>query len=178
MAETELEVLLRAAIAGDHMAYRRFLVGLVPVLRRAAASAVPSTRRDLIEDVVQETMLVVHMKRASWDGARPLMAWLNVILRHKAIDLLRRLPRAPHDPLDQSDSMALAAPATDPIARPVLEQLLERLSARDQALIRGHALEGMTDSDLCQAHGLTPGALRVALHRALGRLAALAREKD
>lgn len=176
MDATELENLLRAGLAGDQAAYRRFLSGLAPVLRVMALAALPDGRRDLAEDVVQEVLLVVHVKRASWDPARPLMAWLRVILRHKAIDLLRRAPKGTHLPVEDH-AETLPAPEADPLAAHELGQMLARLSPRDAALIRGHALEGAAPEDLCRDHGLTRGGLRVALHRALTRLHDLARKE-
>lgn len=176
MDATGLESLLRAALAGDQTAYRRFLAELAPVLRGMALANLPAGRRDLAEDVVQEVLLIVHTKRASWDPARPLMAWLRVILRHKLIDLLRRGPKGVQVPVEDH-AETLAAPEHDPLAARQVDQLLSRLSPRDAALIRGHALEGADAAELCAEHGLSAGGLRVALHRALSRLADLARKE-
>lgn len=176
MDATELESLLRAALAGDQSAYRRFLAGLAPVLRAMAMGMLPAQNRDLAEDVVQEVLLVVHMKRASWDRSRPLMAWLRVILRHKAIDALRRRGRAVHEPIEDHQAQ-LVQPEQDPLAGYLVDQLLDQLKPRDAALIRAHALDGVDERAICKDHGLTSGGLRVALHRALGRLADLARKE-
>ncbi|MFI0395079.1 sigma-70 family RNA polymerase sigma factor [Paracoccus jiaweipingae] len=175
MNETELETLLCAGLDGDGAAYRRFLAGLAPCLRAMALATLPAAQRDMAEDVVQEVLLVVHLKRASWDRSRPLMAWLRVILRHKAIDALRRLPRAPHHPVEPlADSLPAASP--DPLAPHLLGQMLDRLTPRDAALIRAHALEDADPAEMARRFDITPGALRVALHRALGRLAEIARK--
>ena len=73
-AETEWGDLMRAANRGDAAAYNRLLAELVPVLRSVA-------RRGLVraglavtdaEDIVQETLLAVHLKRQTWDETLPL----------------------------------------------------------------------------------------------------------
>lgn len=176
MNEAELETLLREGLAGDRAAYRRFLDALAPRLRAMALATLPPAQRDLAEDIVQEVLLVVHLKRASWDQSRPLMAWLRVILRHKAIDALRRLPKGAHQPVEAL-SETLPAPVHDPLIPHFVDQLLDRLSPRDAALIRAHSIDGTPPDDIARQFGISPGTMRVSLHRALSRLADLARKE-
>ncbi len=175
--ERMLESDLRAAIAGDEAAYRRFLVAVTPVLRQIAAAGLPLSERSMTEDVVQEVLLTVHLKRGSWDSTRPLMPWLRVIVRHKAIDALRRRPKARHEPVEDHEALADPAPI-DPLRARLVEQMLGRLPERDAALLRAHAIDGVEPADLASRYDMQPGALRVALHRALSRLAAMARKED
>ncbi|WBU60919.1 sigma-70 family RNA polymerase sigma factor [Paracoccus albus] len=178
MDEAEVESLMRAGLSGDAVAYRSCLTALVPVLRRMARRALPDGARHLSEDVVQETLLVIHMKRASWDQGRPLMAWVRVILRHKAIDMLRRQKGGTHIPVETMAEILPAPDAPDPLAGHLLEQLLNRLAPRDAALIRAHALQGRDEVEIGSAFSLSPGAFRVALHRALGRLRSVAQKEN
>jgi RNA polymerase sigma-70 factor (ECF subfamily) len=41
------------------------------------------------EDVVQETLLAVHLKRDTWDEQKPLLPWVQAIARNKLVDSLR-----------------------------------------------------------------------------------------
>lgn len=137
----------------------------------------PAAQSHVVEDVVQEAPLSIHLKRGSWDQTRPLLPWLRVIVRHKAIDMLRTArSTAPHEP--NEDHAHLDAPAIDPLAGLHLEQALARLSDRDAALVRGHAVDGLDAETLSTTFDLAPGALRVALHRALRRLAEMARKDE
>lgn len=90
--EEELAVLMRAAVAGDEAAYGTFLMAVTSSIRAAA-------RRNLArfglgpteaEDVVQDTLLTIHLKRQTWDGDRPISPWISAIVRNKFIDLMRR----------------------------------------------------------------------------------------
>ncbi len=72
--DKEWENWLRAALDGDAAAYDRFLRAVTPHLRAlarrrvAAFGAAPAEA----EDLVQEVLLAIHLKRTSWDPARPL----------------------------------------------------------------------------------------------------------
>ena len=100
--EEEWAVLMRAAMAGDEGAYRSFLRAITPFVRAAA-------RRNLArygigvadgEDVVQDTLLAIHLKRQTWDQDRPIGPWITAIARNKLIDLMRRRGRAVHVPIE------------------------------------------------------------------------------
>ena len=75
--EEEWSALMRAAIDGDEAAYRQLLESLSHGLRAAArrgfvyAGAPPNDA----EDVVQETLLALHLKRHTWDSSQPLGPW-------------------------------------------------------------------------------------------------------
>jgi RNA polymerase sigma-70 factor (ECF subfamily) len=90
--ETELARLMRAAIAGDERAYTEFL-------RRAACLVRSFARRKVVqggidpEDIVQETLLAIHMKRHTWRDDAPVTPWLYAIARYKLIDAFRRRGR-------------------------------------------------------------------------------------
>ena len=60
---------MRAANAGDEIAYRRLLEALAPLLRQVVQRGF--TRSGFgncdVEDVVQETLLAIHLKRQTWN---------------------------------------------------------------------------------------------------------------
>ncbi|MGR3496015.1 sigma-70 family RNA polymerase sigma factor [Citreimonas sp.] len=170
----EIDRLMRAGLSGDGAAYARCLRLLAPVMRSMARRSLPADRADLTEDVVQEALLSLHLKRGSWDPGRPLLPWVRVIVRHKAIDALRARGPAMDEPLEAHH--AIGASDADPLTGLHIEQALARLSVRDAALVRGHAIDGVDSEALSKQLGLSAGALRVALHRALRRLARVAQE--
>jgi len=169
----EIDRLMRAGLTGDGCAYARCLRLLVPVMQAMARRSLPWGHDDLVEDIVQESLLAVHLKRGSWDPKRPLLPWVRVIVRHKAIDALRARGAAREENLDEHHD--ISAPAEDPLVGLHIEQALARLSPRDAALVRGHAIEGVDSERLSEQLGLSAGAFRVAFHRALCRLARAAR---
>lgn len=170
----DLSALMRAANRGDDGAYRRLLTALVPRVRAAVRAGLARSGRGGAdpEDVVQETLLAIHLKRQTWDEAQPLEPWVRAIARHKLIDHLRRNgSRVTLDVNDLADQ--LAAPR-DEQAEAVAEsvELMTCLDDRQRAIVTGVSLEGRSAREVGDKLGLSEGAVRVALHRALKAMAA------
>src|SRR5579862_6721698 len=90
--EDEWTGLMRSAISGDSIAYHRLLKAVTPVLRAAARRGLARAGQpvDQSEDVVQDILLAVHLKRHTWDADAPFAPWSFAIARNKLIDSLRR----------------------------------------------------------------------------------------
>src|ERR1700744_2401834 len=86
---------MRLAMSGDSAAYHRLLRAITPVLRAAARRGLARAGQpaDQAEDVVQDILLAVHLKRHTWDVNAPFAPWLFAIARNKLIDALRRRGR-------------------------------------------------------------------------------------
>lgn len=164
---------MRSAIQGDAAAYQRALVDVAPYLRASARRG--CSRYGLpaadAEDVVQEVLLVVHLKRGSWDTGRPIGPWLSVILRHKLIDQLRRRGRMGSVPLD--DIAELVGTEENGEAEDLrdAERLVGRLKDSQQQIVRSISLEGKDVRETAERLQMSEGAVRVSLHRALKTLA-------
>ena len=90
--ETGLKPLWLRAPAGDEAAYRAALERIARRLRAffgRRLSALP----DEVEDLVQETLLALHLQRGTYDANLPVSAWVHAIARHKLVDLWRRRGR-------------------------------------------------------------------------------------
>ncbi|MCQ4160978.1 sigma-70 family RNA polymerase sigma factor [Roseomonas sp. GC11] len=164
---------MRAAIAGDGAAYRRVLEAVTPFLRglarRGFARAGLSPAE--AEDVVQEALLAIHLKRHTWDTARPIGPWLSAIARNKLVDALRRRPTAAHVPIDDLLETLPAAGGAEMEEGQELDRLLEQLGGRQRDIVRALSLEGRSAREAAQQFSMSEGAVRVALHRALKALA-------
>jgi RNA polymerase sigma-70 factor (ECF subfamily) len=166
--------LLRAAMAGDAAAYHRFLVSIEPALRSVARRGL---RRAGLpdgdgEDIVQEILLAVHLKRHTWEPERAVVPWILAIARHKLIDTLRHHGRRSYVPLDEvAEALAVDDPAPAlPTAR--LRQNIQDLPPRQRDVIRAVSVEGLSIRDAAVQLRISEGAVRVALHRGLAMLAA------
>jgi RNA polymerase sigma-70 factor (ECF subfamily) len=122
--------------------------------------------------VVQETLLAVHLKRHTWDEARPIGPWLRAIARHKLIDATRRRGRRIEVDVDHLAD-TLAAPGPDPErALGDVDRYLETLPPGQRKIVRALTLEGATPGQAAARFNMSEGAVRVALHRGLAALAA------
>src|SRR5206468_7654862 len=123
---------MRAALAGDETAYRGLLAEIARAIRPAIRGAFSRARLGDgdIEDVVQETLLAIHLKRQTWDASQKLTPWVNAIARHKMIDAMRRRGSRRVEPIEDFEAVLAAPEAADPHARSDVERLMESLSPR------------------------------------------------
>jgi RNA polymerase sigma-70 factor (ECF subfamily) len=172
--ETQWTDLMRAGLRGDSEAYHRLLSELAPALRRMVKRGLgssPLSGEDL-EDVVQETLLALHLKRHTWDEQLPLLPWVRAIARNKMVDGLRRRGRTGiHLPIeDFSETLGDAGGETEGHAVDVAN-VIGRLNDRDREIVVAMSLNGVSARQVAERLGMTEGAVRVALHRALRSLA-------
>jgi RNA polymerase sigma factor (sigma-70 family) len=170
---------MRSAIEGDAQAYHRFLSAVTPHLRAMARRrcdqfGAPASEA---EDVVQEVLLAVHLKRGTWDPARPIGPWLSTIVRNKLIDSLRRRGRHIDVPIDDVMATLEAEEQAGNLDRLDAEHMLERLKDPQRDIVRSISIEGAGIRETAERLKMTEGAVRVSLHRALKSLAALYRSE-
>jgi len=175
--EEEWAAWLRAAIAGDGGAYRRFLLAVTPFLRALARKRCESfgAPPNEAEDIVQEVLLAIHLKRGTWDPARPLGPWLSTIVRNKMIDTMRRRGRQTVVPIEDVVETLQAEEQTDDLDHLDIERLLARLKEPQRDIVQSISVRGTSIRDTAARLNMSEGAVRVALHRALKTLAALYR---
>ena len=178
--EEEWAVLMRAAMAGDEGAYRSFLRAITPFVRAAA-------RRNLArygigvadgEDVVQDTLLAIHLKRQTWDQDRPIGPWITAIARNKLIDLMRRRGRAVHVPIEDVAASLANDEGPGGLEGFEVKRMLDNLSEKQRTVVRSLAVEGASVRQTAERLNMTESAIRVTLHRAVKALAVIYRERD
>jgi len=165
-------VLMRAANGGDSAAYNRLLTSLAPAIRAVARRGLgrAGLAADDAEDVVQETLLAIHLKRHTWDPSLPLGPWVRAIARNKLIDAMRRRGRRDHVPIDDVID-TLASDAAEPTPIPgKLDEHLQSLPDRQQSVVRAISLDGASIRETATRLNMSEGAVRVALHRGLAAL--------
>lgn len=166
-------------MAGDAGAYRQFLVSVTPHMRAVARARCRSlgAPEGEAEDIVQEVLLAIHLKRGTWDQSRPIGPWLAAIARNKLIDVLRRRGRHVNIPIEEVvDTLQTGDPTPELSARDV-DTLLGQLKAQQRDIVRSISLDGSSIRETADRLQMTEGAVRVALHRALKSLAALYRSQ-
>jgi RNA polymerase sigma-70 factor (ECF subfamily) len=172
--EQQLKPLWLRAQAGDEAAYREALRRIAVRLRSYLRRRTQSLPDDL-EDLVQETLLALHLQRGTYDAALPVSAWVLAIARHKLIDLWRRRGRqeALHDPIDDVDEGLLARSEPEAGAARDLSMLLAELSPAQRDAILLTKIEGLSVTEASARTGVSESAIKVQVHRGLKKLAAL-----
>jgi RNA polymerase sigma factor (sigma-70 family) len=178
--ENDWAAWMRAAMAGDEVAYRQLLVSLAPRLRAVARSRCRSlgAPEDEVEDLVQEVLLTIHLKRGTWDPSRPIGPWVAAITRNKLIDVLRRRGRRITVPIEDFVDILQAEDQTPELSAREIDSLLRRLKPQQREIVRSISLDGSTISETADRLRMSEGAVRVTLHRALKSLAAFYRRSS
>ena len=157
--------------AADHATLLRALVPLLASFFSRRGGGV-----DEIEDLVQETLIAIHTRRATYDRSRPFTAWLFAIARYKLVDHFRRRRR--YVPIASLEEI-LAAEDTEAAshARLDAEKLLATLPDKQAHVIRSTHLDGYSVSETAAATGYGESDVKVSVHRGLKALAARIRSK-
>ena len=87
--ETLRDLMIRSQ-GGDKQAYAVLLEQTSRWLTRFFAQKISP---DAVDDLVQDTLISLHRKRASYDPARPFLPWLAAIARYRWVDRLRQTYR-------------------------------------------------------------------------------------
>ncbi len=177
--EDEWTGLMRLAISGDSAAYHRLLRAVTPVLRAGARRGLARAGQpiDQSEDIVQDILLAVHLKRHTWDVNAPFAPWLFAIARNKLIDTLRRRGRRVFVNIDDFAETIPDEPAAETASANEIANLLQTLPPRQREVLQSIAVESTSIRDTAAKFAMSEGAVRVALHRALSSLTAKLREQ-
>ena len=176
MTSAAPEALMRRVQEGDSAAYAQLLNDITPILRRAIRRQRAFLSVEDVEDLVQEVLLSVHAVRATFDPDRPFMPWLFAIMRNRLVDGVRRYARqgAREIAIDETE-VTFRAAATNTMQEDFgdareLYRAIEDLPPAQRDAIEMMKLKEMSLKEASEASGMTPGALKVATHRAMNSL--------
>jgi RNA polymerase sigma-70 factor (ECF subfamily) len=167
-----------AAVDGDRQAIERLLASIRPLVVRYCRARVGRQERSFAtaDDVAQEVCLAVLTALPSYrDQGRPFLAFIYGIAAHKVANAHRSAARNRSEPVSEVPDV----PDTDldPEQLAVQEErnlqmnrLLRLLPDKQREILVLRVVVGLSAEETAEAVGSTPGAVRVAQHRALGRL--------
>jgi RNA polymerase sigma-70 factor (ECF subfamily) len=175
----EFESVLAAAQQGSEAAFSRLWRDGNPALLRYLHVIAP----EAADDVAAETWLGVVRGLAAFRGdEHGWRAWLFTTARRRAIDEARRRSRRGERTLEE------AAPGRIPRAPDAADLAIQRIDTRSAlalvARLPAHQAEvivlrvvaGLDNETVARMLGRSPGAVRVAAHRGLRRMAGLLAE--
>lgn len=167
--EATLSRLAALSQQGDRQAYAALLEAARHWLARYFRRRV--LPHDL-DDLVQDTLLSVHRKLASYEPERAFLPWLAVIARYRFVDHLRLVYRRAEDQGVDTD-LAVDSEEEAISARISLDRLFENLPPAQCRAIELVRIEGLSISEASQTTGQSESLVKVNIHRGLKRLAEL-----
>lgn len=179
--DDDFAVLVAAAVAGERDAVDRVLRWVRPLVLRYCRARVGGQEKTFAsaDDVAQEICLAVLTALPSYrDQGRPFLSFVYGIASHKVADAHRNaarnradlVPELPDTPelTEGPEAQVLQNEVTGRMAK-----LLHNLPERQREVLILRVVVGMSAEETAEAVGSTPGAVRVAQHRALSRLRSL-----
>jgi len=167
--EARLKALMIAALGGDRAAYEDLLAVLSGYLRGHFRRRLGAGAAD-VEDLVQETLLAIHLKRGVYDPAQPFTPWIWAIARYKLLDHFRRVGARRAIALDEAGELFSVENTEEGAVRRDVERLLATLSPRQRSLMRDVKLTGLSMREAAAKAGMSVSAVKVSVHRGMKRL--------
>jgi RNA polymerase sigma-70 factor (ECF subfamily) len=176
----DLSETVQAAQAGDEQAFRLVYRTVQPGLLRYLTALVGTDA----EDVASETWLQIARDLRSFDGGPGFRAWAATIARNRAMDHLRHRRRRPALPVPV-DALAelpahddTAERAGEGIATETALALIGTLPKTEAEAVLLRSVIGLDTESAARVLGKRAGAVRVAAHRGLRRLARMLEHDD
>ena len=174
--EAKLKALMVASRGGHARAYQALLRLCAERLRGYFRRRLGAREAD-VEDLVQDTLMTIHRKQASYDSTMPFTPWLHGIARYRLMDFLRRDYRRASltfdDAFDAADDAAIEAI----LAEIDVSSLLARLTTKQAEAIRMTRIEGYSVRDAAERSGQSEPSIKVNVHRGIQRLVTVVKGK-
>lgn len=154
---------VEAALRGERDAFERLYDRYAAMVHGILLARVP---RIDVEDLVQEVFLTVFRRLTTLRDPAAFPGWIAMIARNRATDHLRRVLR--------TEELSEDLPADNPSqaqaeAKAILGAIRSLPEAYRETLVL-RLVEGMTGPEIAARTGLTPGSVRVNLHRGMAQL--------
>ena len=171
MSPSDHDLLRDYRSAGSQTAFATLVDRHLTLVYSAARRQVRSPQ--LAEDIAQSVFIDLARRAATMNPATPLVAWLHLVTRRTAIDVVRRESRR------QAREHAAAALETIPsdaatwtAVEPLLDEAVESLDAPDRTAILLRFFESKTLREVGAALGISDDAAQKRITRALDQLRA------
>ena len=169
--EGQLRTWMIGGLDGDADDHACLLRALVPLMRAFYRRRLQSGGDDDIEDLVQEVLIAVHCRRATYDRNRAFTAWLYSIARYKMVDQFRRSRRTV--PIEGLEEILVSEGfEASSNARLDVSGLLDSLPPKQARAIRATKIDGASVAEAAVAAGLGDSDVKISVHRGLKALAA------
>lgn len=173
------EDLIRLANKGDKAAYCELLEWLANHARYQIKINLRNYYQfpeQSLDDIIQDVLITFHQTHQSFDTLRPLLPWINTIIKHKTIDFMRKKDfKIVMTSLDISSIEELwAIEESEHPESEIFLEILESLPADQCNLLKMAKLEGLTGKEISQKLNISESNVKVMVHRAVKELKRLA----
>lgn len=164
-------------LQGDARAHGQLLSELAQLLRRFYQRRLSREHAE-VEDLVQESLLAIHTRRATYDPSQAFTAWAYAVARYKLIDYLRRQRLRVTVSIDDcAEFFGIEVIDAEDAQRDVSD-LLAALPNAQRTAIELTRIEGLSIEEAAARSGQSISGIKVGVHRGLKKLSALLGNSD
>jgi RNA polymerase sigma-70 factor (ECF subfamily) len=159
------------AQAGNESDYRQLLTELTDVIYNFLRSRFGN--HHFIEDCVQETLIAIHQARHTYDRHRPFRPWLFAIVRHKAIDTLRKQrtrQKITSQYRGEQEILFRTSQQSEAESEIIKGRLLESLSVQYREVLVLTKIIGFSIAETAEKLDISESLVKVRVHRAIRKL--------
>jgi RNA polymerase sigma-70 factor (ECF subfamily) len=173
--ERELSLLMRSSQAGDAESYRRLLVRVRTMLQKYVENSFARFglgSRGGQEDVLQDILLAIHLKRHTFDPEQFFLPWLYAVARYKLIDHLRKNKVSLRSTVsidDELENVETLMPLEVGVDLDI-ETLFESLPEKQKVVLKLVKIEGLSVDEASKRTGFSQSDIKVTVHRAIKSL--------
>ena len=164
------ELMVNAQL-GNESDYRQLLAELTNVIGVFLRSRFGN--HHFIEDCVQEILIAIHQARHTYDQKRPFRPWLFAIVRHKAIDTLRKQStrqKITGQYQGVQEILSQAGRQNEAESEIVSHRLLDSLSDHHREVLVLTKYVGFSVAETAEKLGISESLVKVRVHRAIRKL--------
>lgn len=159
------------AQAGDEKDYQVLLTELTQVIHGFLRNRFGIGH--FVEDCVQETLIAIHQARHTYDRRRPFRPWLFAIVRHKAIDTLRKQrtrQKVTGQYQETQEVLEQTGQENEAEAEITRSRLLDALPEPHREVLVLTKIIGFSVAETAERLGISQSLVKVRVHRAIRRL--------
>ena len=175
--EARLKALMLRGLAGEPAAHAALLKAMSGYLRGYFTRRLGAATAD-VEDLVQETLLALHLKRETYDANQPFTPWAYALARYKLLDHFRRVGVRKSVPLEDAGDLFAQDNPEEGAVRRDLGKLLGLLPGKQRRLVEAVKLKGLSMEEAAREADMSVTAVKVSVHRGLKAMARKVRDED
>lgn len=162
---------IRAVLKGDQNAYRLLLTSLRLWLMAYFTKRVHS---NVVEDLIQDTLLTLHAKRQTFDSRYLFGPWIAAVARHRWIDHMRATLKYVETQLE--DDYPSQETERDICAKHDVKILLKLIPSPQAEVIELVKLKEFSIEEASKQTGHSSSSVKVMIHRGMKKMMAAVEE--
>ena len=126
---------------------------------------------EILEEIVQETLISVHKYRHTYDQIRPFKPWFHSILNSRLSDCFRKISIHENHEIGEEDLLYVEADQEiSGLEVEALQKAMNELSEQQKEIVLLLKFEGLSIAEVAKRMNMSESAIKVAAHRSYKKI--------